>query len=443
MIEDFTVANNKKEMAPQKGKRRTSEVKGSTLSKVRRKDLSKEDHAEGEFTAEPRNPVEPASVYAFGDGISGQLGLGPDVTEKGRPALISTLKNIIEVEAGGMHSVCLTSDFKVVTFGCNDEGALGRPTTKEGSESVPGEVELPGKVVQISAGDSHTAALLSTGAVYVWGGFRDSHGSMGLFGDGIQKTPVIVNLPVKVKKIASGSHHLVLLGVDGILYTLGCGEQGQLGRLSQRSSTRDTRRGMASLLFPAAVCFPKLKLEFDDIWSGSFTTYARDSRSGDVYVFGLNNYSQLGIDSKKNTILFNPLPAKSLSEKKWTKLSGGEHHSICLDPEGKVYTFGRKEYGRLGLGEDCSDANAPTLVNVGNNKKCIDVDCGSFVGYAITDDGKLYSWGMGSPQLGQGADEEDKYVPTLVNANSLKDKVVTRVASGGQHTLILVKDKTE
>lgn len=60
-----------------------------------------------------------------------------------------------------------------MTFGCNDEGALGRVTDGlEDAEFKAGEVELPAKVIQISAGDSHTAALLEDGRVFAWGTFR-------------------------------------------------------------------------------------------------------------------------------------------------------------------------------------------------------------------------------------------------------------------------------
>lgn len=45
---------------------------------------------------------------------------------------------------------------------------------KEDAEFEAGEVELPGKVVQVSAGDSHTAALLDDGRVFAWGTFRVS-----------------------------------------------------------------------------------------------------------------------------------------------------------------------------------------------------------------------------------------------------------------------------
>lgn len=60
------------------------------------------------------------------------------------------------------------------SFGCNDEGALGRDTSEEGSECEPGNVDLPSKAIQVTAGDSHSAALLDNGKVFAWGSFRVS-----------------------------------------------------------------------------------------------------------------------------------------------------------------------------------------------------------------------------------------------------------------------------
>lgn len=111
-------------------------------------------------------------MLVFGQGDFGQLGLGEDVTEKMRPAAISEYQDIIAIAAGAMHNVCLRKTGEILTFGCNDEGALGRDTTKEGSETVPGAVELPEKAIQVTAGDSHTAALLEDGRVFAWGTFR-------------------------------------------------------------------------------------------------------------------------------------------------------------------------------------------------------------------------------------------------------------------------------
>lgn len=113
-------------------------------------------------------------ILAVGQGDVGQLGLGEDILEKTRFGTIPGYTDIVAIAAGGMHNVALTKTGNVITFGCNDEGALGRDTTKEGSETIPGQIELDGKAVQVTAGDSHSAALLDDGRVFAWGSFRVS-----------------------------------------------------------------------------------------------------------------------------------------------------------------------------------------------------------------------------------------------------------------------------
>ena len=63
---------------------------------------------------------------------------------------------------------------QVLTFGCNDEGALGRRVADEEECMLPEKVELPEKIVLVSAGDSHTAALSASGRLFAWGTFRVS-----------------------------------------------------------------------------------------------------------------------------------------------------------------------------------------------------------------------------------------------------------------------------
>ena len=67
------------------------------------------------------------SVLSLGTGDTGQLGLGEDITERTKPALVTGVKGkVMAVAAGGMHTICVTTNGKVWSFGCNDEGALGR-----------------------------------------------------------------------------------------------------------------------------------------------------------------------------------------------------------------------------------------------------------------------------------------------------------------------------
>ena len=78
---------------------------------------------------EENNRVAKAgSVLSLGTGDTGQLGLGEDILERSKPALVNGITGkVVAIAAGGMHTVCLTTEGAVWSFGCNDEGALGRP----------------------------------------------------------------------------------------------------------------------------------------------------------------------------------------------------------------------------------------------------------------------------------------------------------------------------
>jgi regulator of chromosome condensation len=73
----------------------------------------------------------------FGDGSSGELGLGTnDAIEVQRPRPNRSLDpksvGVVSLAAGGMHAVALTHDNGILTWGVNDLSALGRDTTWEG-----------------------------------------------------------------------------------------------------------------------------------------------------------------------------------------------------------------------------------------------------------------------------------------------------------------------
>jgi len=388
-------------------------------------------------------------VLTLGQGDTGQLGLGPDIMERSKPALVKDLSSVAAVAAGGMHTVCLTKDGKVYTFGCNDEGALGRTMEDEEEECcVPGLVDLPEKARQISAGDSHTAAVMDSGHVYIWGTFRDSSGSFGLTPDGqIQKLPVKLSLPGdrEVVKISSGSDHLAMLTSAGELFTVGCAEQGQLGRVAERFVARGGRRGLELLLLPDGVRAKNRRTVFADVWAGSYDTLAL-STDNEVLVCGLNNYNQLGVP--KGKVIHTLTKSKALTEAAancggWAQIVVGQHHTLALDAAGNVHALGRVEYGRLGLGEQRQvDATEPVQVGGAlEGKKCIDVSAGTTVSFAVTERGECYSWGMGSNgQLGQSSDEDDAWEPGTMLGKQLEQRKVMAVSGGGQHTVLIAQE---
>ena len=107
----------------------------------------------------------------FGSGECDQLGLGEDIFERKKAAPLTFFEennlNIVDVQCGSMHTLALTNDGRVYSWGNNDEGALGRPV----NEGTPIEaIEIPSKIDGISAGDSHSLAYnKSEGIVYIWG----------------------------------------------------------------------------------------------------------------------------------------------------------------------------------------------------------------------------------------------------------------------------------
>uniref|UniRef100_A0A8B9ZHB0 Regulator of chromosome condensation 1 n=1 Tax=Anas platyrhynchos TaxID=8839 RepID=A0A8B9ZHB0_ANAPL len=385
----------------------------------------------------PSHRTQPGLVLSLGQGDVGQLGLGEGVMERKKPALVQLPELIVQAEAGGMHTVCLSETGKIYTFGCNDEGALGRDTSAEGSETTPGLVELQEKVVQVSAGDSHTAALTDDGRVFVWGSFRDNNGVIGLLEPmKTSSVPVLLQLSSPVVKIVSGNDHLVMLTMDGDLFTCGCGEQGQLGRVPELFANRGGRKGLQRLLVPQRVPVRgrgnKGKMRFQDAFCGAYFTFAV-TQEGHIYGFGTQGtepcFSPQNLTSFKN------------STKSWLGFSGGQHHTVCVDSEGKAYSLGRAEYGRLGLGEGAEEKSTPTVIP--DLPSISSVACGASVGYAVSSDGRAFAWGMGTNyQLGTG-EEDDVWSPVQMTGKQLENRVVLAVSSGGQHTVLLVKDKEQ
>ncbi|KAK7079130.1 Regulator of chromosome condensation [Halocaridina rubra] len=389
--------------------------------------------------------VEEGVVLTVGMGDVGQLGLGEDIQEKTRPALVPDLKNIVAIAAGGLHTVCLDKTGKVHTWGCNDEGSLGRQTSSEEENFISGNVKIDGKVVQIAAGDSVTAALTDDGRVFAWGCFRDNCGPLGLLEEGnIQTTPAQLLRDIPITKIATGNNHLALLSHDGHIYTCGCGESGQLGRIAEVFAHRNSRnrRGIATLLepLPLKVYSHRKIVLFDDVWAGGMTTFAKARKTGDIYAFGLNNYNQLG--DEDTNMRFQPSLMNNFSGKSWIQISGGQHHSLALSDNGIVHSMGRREYGRLGMGDIKEDIKKPTPVPALEDKKSVCVSAGECVSIVVMESGDAYGFGMGTNnQLSQGDDDSDHLVPIKLSGKQLTERKVVAAFAGGQHTVLLAVPK--
>lgn len=269
---------------------------------------------------------------------------------------------------------------------------------------------------------------------------QDCNGPCGLTRAGMHCTaPTLVMMGSGIK-IVSGADHLIILTSSHDIYTMGRAEQGQLGRVAQMFSCRGGRRGMPYLLKPSKVHFAKPRCaprpKFVDIYSGPYTTFGT-TEDGALYVWGLNNYGQLSTGDMKDR--YNPErlsgPWKETEDGDPVDIAGGEHHTL-LCHKGSVFVCGRKDYGRLGLGQD--QPEPLRFVKLPEMTGMVEVAAGSSCSFSMGKLGEVFSWGMGySLQLGNGTDD-DVWTPTKLCGRQLEGRRVHGMSAGGQHTALLV-----
>jgi len=283
---------------------------------------------------------------------------------------------ILDVGAGGMHTMVILMDGSLWSFGVNDEGALGRPTSdtesSEDDPTIPGSVQMPtnaSKASNVVCTDSGSFVLTEDGAVYGCGTFRNSGGLFGFSRDvRVQQRMVCVYHPSAknspVVKLSAGSNHVVAVLKDGGALTWGDGSQGQLGRVTLSSSRRETVMKKTMLSPDRIEGFRDV--HFVDATCGEYTTFLKTS-AGKFYGFGLNNSGQLAISpaegltndnaftledrvSQQITVL-KPTVLEALSICNIRTVAAGKDHAIGIDEQGRVHSWGAATYGVLGREE--------------------------------------------------------------------------------------------
>eukprot|EP00977_Amphora_coffeiformis_P028794 scaffold37104_cov183-Amphora_coffeaeformis.AAC.3 len=119
-------------------------------------------------------------------------------------------------------------------------------------------------------------------------------------------------------------------------------------------------------------------------------------------------------------------------------------HSLLLTSTGLVYSFGTGQYGALGHGYSAAkqlpDQIRPTLIRSLATEKCVCVAAGELHSATITSDGDLYTWGDGfCGQLGH-ADRRPQVLPKQVIPGGLEDECVATVSCGSRHTIAVTDD---
>ena len=165
-------------------------------------------------------------VYTLGSGECGQLGHG-NTSSCDQPKLVQTLANraVAQVACGKAHTLALTAEGDIYSWGAADDGQLGIGRTSP--SFVPRYLSaLQGTpIAMIASGAAHCAALSVYGRVFTWG--EALCGQLGL-GTPLrsQASPCEVPDLPDLQAIACGEFHTVVLSAEGSVYSWGLSTRG-------------------------------------------------------------------------------------------------------------------------------------------------------------------------------------------------------------------------
>uniref|UniRef100_A0A8C5H7T1 HECT domain-containing protein n=1 Tax=Gouania willdenowi TaxID=441366 RepID=A0A8C5H7T1_GOUWI len=203
-------------------------------------------------------------VYSWGQNRYGQLGLGLNGQSVSTPQPIQSLQGIpfAQITAGGAHSFALTLSGAVFGWGCNKFGQLGLNDMNDHHYPSLLKSLRSQKVVYVSCGEDHTAALTKlSGGVFTFG--AGGYGQLGHNSTNHEINPrkVFELMGNVVTQIACGRQHtLAFTPSSGKIDSFGLGGNGQLG-------TRSTcnRKSPALIKGPWILTFSYFLQDFENL----------------------------------------------------------------------------------------------------------------------------------------------------------------------------------
>ncbi|XP_023656539.2 X-linked retinitis pigmentosa GTPase regulator isoform X2 [Paramormyrops kingsleyae] len=156
--------------------------------------------------------------------------------------------------------------------------------------------------------------------------------------------------------------------------------------------------------------------------------------TGKLYMFGSNNWGQLGLGTK-STIL-KPTCVKALKSERVKLAACGRNHTIVCTSRGNMYAAGGNSEGQLGLGDSEERTSFQLLHAFAGNAPIRMLAAGSNTSAALTEDGRLYMWGDNSEgQIGLG-DKTNTLEPQEVTVG----RPVSWVSCGYYHSALITVD---
>ena len=249
---------------------------------------------------------------------------------------LGTGRTALSVSAGGSHTCAVLDDGSLKCWGSNNYGQLGigsNTILKNSPQTIP--LGSGRTAMSVSAGDSHTCALLDDGSVKCWG--WNSFSQLGIGSNTAQNSPQTVSLGSgrTAVMISAGENHNCVILDDGSVKCWGWNTNGQLGVGSYTTQNS-----------PQSVSFGTQK-SVVSISGGRFHTCAVFD-DGSIKCWGENGFGQLGNGGYSNTNTPGASVSPAPNGEKFTSVSTGDYHT-CAETFSNTYCWGNSNQRQVSM----------------------------------------------------------------------------------------------
>lgn len=330
-------------------------------------------------------------------------------------------------EQGFFKQKSANKQVKVFCWGLNDKDQLGG--MKGSKIKCPSVSEKLSSIQPCNfAGGSKTLFCVTyDGKVYACGESTCGRLGVGSVTGNIPVPRIIDGLNhVFVKKVSvhSGGRHAIALTRTGEAYSWGDGDDGKLGH--GNTLTFETPQKIEALVGSFIT----------DVACGSSHSAAIVNNQ-ELYTWGLGDYGRLGHGDEVTQL--KPKLVRSLLGYNVIDVSCGSRdaQTVCLTDDGKVWSWGDGDFGKLGRGGS-DGCFTPLVIDSVSNIGVCKVLCGAQFNLAMTNCGNVWTWGKGDFfRLGHNSNAHVRE-PQMVEF--LKDKHIVDVAVGALHCLAVTED---
>jgi alpha-tubulin suppressor-like RCC1 family protein len=322
-------------------------------------------------------------------------------------AASTPMTNIVSTATGDSNAMALTEEGEIWSWGRTAFNLLGFVSSDPNEAAIPGKVRNAANlanlnhIVQVNVAEMNAAALADDGSVYAWGGsltVGQGPTATGKFANKVQTSAGV--FLSDIVQISVGHNVTLALSRNGTVYAWGLDNW-----LNTGTSTSNGGKQVAYAT-PVVAAGTLAPLSGIVSVSAGYSTGMALTATGNVYVWGANNFGQLGQGTQSASgvgslaVLAKAPATQSGNLSNIKAISAGGLHQMALTATGEVLAWGFTPNGAIGEGNTVNLGNQATLPNfvidtsgTGNLTGIKAIAAGYSNSLALMSTGEVLIWG--------------------------------------------------